>query len=68
MQTGTGNYSINSDGTGTMNEVGSSQSQTLLLAATSGGISQTALVTSTQTNGKAIGTGFLVRALSVLIP
>jgi hypothetical protein len=40
-----------------MNETGSSQSQTLLLAATNGGLSTTVLITNTQVNGKTMGTG-----------
>lgn len=56
----TGTYSIQSNGTGTMSEVGSSQSQTLLLAATSGGLSTTVLITNPQVNGKIMGTGIAV--------
>lgn len=56
-KTQTGTYSIQSNGSGTMSEVGSSQSQTLLLAATTGGLSTTVLITNTQVNGKIIGAG-----------
>jgi hypothetical protein len=44
-----------------MSETGSSQSQTLLLAATNGGLSTTVLITNTQVNGKTMGTGIAVR-------
>lgn len=53
----TGSYAIQSNGTGTMSEIGSSQSQTLLLAATSNGLSTTVLVANPQVTGKNIGTG-----------
>jgi hypothetical protein len=56
-KTQTGTYAIQSNGTGTMNEVGSSDSQTLLLAATNSGVSATVLITTAQVNGKNIGTG-----------
>ena len=59
-KTQTGTYSISSNGTGTMKETGSSQSQTLLLAATSSGISSTALITNPQVNGKMLGSGIAV--------
>jgi hypothetical protein len=59
-KTQTGTYSIQSNGTGTMSETGSSQSQTLLLAATSGGLSSTVLLTNPIVNGKIIGTGMAV--------
>ena len=59
-KTQTGIYSIKSNGTGTMSETGSSQSQTLLLAATTGGLSTTVLVANPQVNGKNIGTGIAV--------
>lgn len=59
-KTQTGTYSISSNGTGMMSETGSSQSQTLLLAATVGGISNTVLVSNPQVNGKSIGTGIAV--------
>lgn len=59
-KTQTGTYSISSNGTGTMSETGSSQSQTLLLTATSGGISSTVLITNPQVNGKTLGTGIAV--------
>ena len=59
-KTQTGTYSIKSNGTGTMSETGSSQSQTLLLAATTGGLSTTVLFTNPQVNGKNIGTGIAV--------
>lgn len=59
-KTQTGTYSIKSNGTGTMSEVGSSQSQTLLLAATTGGLSTTVLITNPVVNGKIIGTGIAV--------
>jgi len=58
--TQTGTYSIQSNGTGTMSETGSSQSQTLLLAATTGGLSSTVLVTNPQVNGQTFGTGIAV--------
>jgi hypothetical protein len=56
----TGTYLIQANGTGTMSEVGSSQSQTLLLAATTGGLSSTVLMTNPQVNGKTLGTGIAV--------
>jgi hypothetical protein len=59
-KTQTGTYSIQSNGTGTMSETGSSQSQTLLLAATTGGLSTTVLITNPQVNGKIMGTGIAV--------
>jgi hypothetical protein len=59
-KTQTGTYSIQSNGTGTMSETGSSQSQTLLLAATTGGVSSTVLIGTVQVNGKADGTGIAV--------
>jgi hypothetical protein len=59
-KTQTGTYSIQSNGTGTMSETGSSQSQTLLLAATSNGVSATVLISNAQVNGKTIGTGIAV--------
>ena len=59
-KTQTGTYSIQSNGTGTMSETGSSQSQTLLLAATVNGISTTVFVSNPQVNGKSIGTGIAV--------
>jgi hypothetical protein len=59
-KTQTGTYSIQSSGTGTMSETGSSQSQTLLLAATSNGLSTTVLVSNPIVNGKSIGTGIAV--------
>ncbi len=59
-KTQTGTYSIQSNGTGTMSEIGSSQSQTLLLAATSGGISNTVFISNPQVNGKPIGVGMAV--------
>jgi hypothetical protein len=59
-KTGSGTYSIQSSGGGTMSESGSSQSQTLLLAATSNGLSTTVLVTNPQVNGQTIGTGIAV--------
>ena len=59
-RTQTGTYSIQSNGTGTMSETGSSQSQTLLLAATNGGFSTTVLITNTQVNGKTMRTGIAV--------
>jgi hypothetical protein len=60
-KTQTGTYSIQSNGTGTMSEVGSSQSQTLLLAATTSGLSSTVLMTNPLVNGKTMGTGIAVR-------
>ena len=59
-KTQTGTYSVQSNGTGTMSEVGSSQSQTLLLAATTGGLSTTVLMTNPIVNGKIMGTGIAV--------
>jgi hypothetical protein len=59
-KTSTGTYAIQSNGTGTMSEIGSSQSQVLLLAATSNGISTTVLVSNPQVNGKNIGAGIAV--------
>jgi hypothetical protein len=59
-KTQTGTYSIQSNGTGTMKEVGSSDTQVLLLAATTGGLSATVLVTNSQVNGKIIGTGIAI--------
>jgi hypothetical protein len=56
-KTQAGTYSIASNGTGTMTETGSSQSQTLLLAGTNGGISNMVLITTAQLNGKTNGTG-----------
>jgi hypothetical protein len=59
-KTQTGTYSIQSNGTGTMSETGSQQSQTLLLAATTNGISTTVFISNPQVNGKSIGTGIAV--------
>jgi len=59
-KTQTGTYAIHSNGTGTMSEVGSSQSQTLLLAATTGGLSTTVLFTNPIVSGKIMGTGIAV--------
>jgi hypothetical protein len=60
-KTQTGTYSVQSNGTGTMNEVGSSQSQTLVLAGTSSaGLSSTVLVTDALVNGKSLGAGIAV--------
>jgi hypothetical protein len=59
-KTQTGTYAIKSNGTGTMSEVGSSQSQTLLLAATTGGLSTTVLFTNPIVSGKIMGTGIAV--------
>ena len=59
-KTSTGTYAIQSNGTGTMSEIGSSQSQILLLAATNNGISTTVLVSNPQVNGKNIGAGVAV--------
>jgi hypothetical protein len=59
-KTQTGTYSIQSNGTGTMSEVGSSQSQTVLLAGTSGGLSTTVFLTNPIVNGKTIGMGMAV--------
>lgn len=59
-KTQTGTYSIQSNGTGTMSEVGSSQSQTFMLGGTTGGISTTVLMTNPQVNGKTMGTGIAV--------
>jgi hypothetical protein len=58
--TSTGTYSIQSNGTGTVSLSGSSQSQTLLLAATNNGVSATVLITDPAVNGKTIGTGIAV--------
>jgi hypothetical protein len=43
-----------------MSETGSSQSQTLSLAATNNGVSTTLLISNPQVNGKTIGTGIAV--------
>jgi hypothetical protein len=59
-KTQTGTYSIQANGTGTMSEVGSSQSQTVVLAGTTGGLSSTVLMTNPQVNGKTMGTGIAV--------
>jgi hypothetical protein len=59
--TSTGTYSIQSNGTGTMTVTGSPQAQSLLLAATSAGISTTVLITNPLVNGNSIGTGIAVR-------
>jgi hypothetical protein len=59
-KTSVGTYSIQSNGTGTMSETGSSQSQTVLLAATSNGISTTVLISNPLVNGKNSGTGIAV--------
>jgi hypothetical protein len=60
-KTQTGTYAVQSNGTGTMNEVGSSQSQTFVLAGTSGsGVSSTVLVTDALVNGKSLGAGIAV--------
>lgn len=59
-KTQTGTYSIQSNGTGTMSETGSSQSLTLLLAATSNGLSTTVLLSNPIVNGKSIGTGIAI--------
>jgi len=59
-KTQTGTYSIQSNGTGTMSETGSSQSQTLLLVATNNGISTTVLMSNAQVNNKSLGTGIAV--------
>ena len=59
-KTQTGTYSIQSNGTGTMSETGSSQSQILALAATNNGVSATVLISNPQVNGKTIGTGIAV--------
>jgi hypothetical protein len=59
-KTQAGTYSIQTNGTGTMSETGSSQSQTVLLAATTNGVSKTVLISNPQINGKSIGTGLAV--------
>jgi hypothetical protein len=59
-KTQTGTYSIQSNGTGTMSETGSSDSQSLLLAATSNGVSATVLMSNPQVNGKTMGIGIAV--------
>ena len=59
-KTQTGTYSIQSNGTGTMSETGSSQSQILALAATNNGVSATVLISNPQINGKTMGTGIAV--------
>jgi hypothetical protein len=59
-KTQTGTYSIQSNGTGTMSETGSSESQSLLLTATNNGVSATVLMSNPQVNGQAIGTGIAV--------
>lgn len=58
--TSTGTYSVASGGTGTMTLAAASQPFTLLLAATSGGISNNVLIASTAVNGKPIVTGTAV--------
>ena len=59
-KTQTGTYSIQSNGTGTMSETGSTDSQTLLLTATNNGVSSTVLMSNPQVNGKTLGTGIAV--------
>jgi hypothetical protein len=59
-KTQAGTYSIASNGTGTMTETGSTQSQTLLLGATTGGISSTVLIATAQLNGKTNGMGIAI--------
>jgi len=59
-KTQTGTYSIQSNGKGTLSLTGSSDSLTLLLAATNNGISATVLMSNAQVNGKSIGTGIAV--------
>jgi hypothetical protein len=59
-KTSTGTYSIQGNGTGTMSETGSSQSQNLLLAATNNGVSATVFIANPAVNGKNIGTGIAV--------
>ena len=60
-KTQSGTYSVLSNGTGTMSEVGSSQSQTFILAGTnSSGVSTTVLLANPQVNGKSIGAGIAV--------
>jgi hypothetical protein len=59
-RTSTATYSIQSNGTGTMSETGSSQSQILLLAATNSGVSATVFLSNPQVNGKSVGTGIAV--------
>lgn len=60
-QTGTGTYSVKSNGTGTLAVTGQKTNLTLQLAGTSlAGISNTILLTTTQTNGSGIGTGIAV--------
>ena len=59
-RTQTGTYSIPSNGTGTMSETGSSDSQGLLLTATNNGVSTPVLMRNPQLDGKMIGTGIAV--------
>ena len=59
-KTQTGTYSVQSNGTGTMSETGSSDSQGLLLTATNNGVSTTVLMSNPQVNGKTMGTGIAV--------
>ena len=57
---GTGTYSVQSNGTGSLT-IGSGRPLTFLLAGTnSSGLSSTALLTSTQVDGKSNGTGIAV--------
>lgn len=62
-QTGNGTYSVQSNGSGTLAVTGQKNSGTTFqLAATdNAGISHTALLTGTQTNGLSIATGIAVR-------
>ena len=59
-KTQTGTYSIHPNGKGTMSEIGSRETQTLLLAGTTNGVSTTVLITNPQVNGRTIGTGIAV--------
>jgi len=59
-QTGTGTYSVASNGTGTLNPPGGSPLTFILAARNSAGISTTVLLTSTVVKGKSIGTGIAV--------
>jgi len=61
LQTGSGTYAVNADGTGTMTESGVSQSQNFVLGSTSSGVSSSLLLSSVPVNGSPIGTGSAAR-------
>ena len=58
--TGTGTYSVQSNGTGTLSSATVSPTTLLLAATDSAGISNTVFLTNVQTNGKSIGSGIAV--------